>query len=109
VDGEGLAPPPDVQVQVLHVVQEALSNVRKHADARHVTVVVEAGPSWSVTVQDDGSGFDAGAGTGEMHVGLRIMRERAARIGASVDVQSTPGEGTRVRLALPLRQEALAA
>lgn len=110
VEGEGLPLPPDVQVQVLHVVQEALSNVRKHAGAREVWLEVVQGHTWSVEVRDDGRGFDAaGAPPGEMHVGLRIMRERAARIGAQVVVDSVPGAGTCVTLSLPARQEALAA
>ena len=52
--------------------------------------------------QDDGRGFDTeGEGPDDSHVGLRIMRERAERVGAVVDIQSQPGSGTRVRVALP--------
>lgn len=110
VEGEGLPLAPDVQVQVLHVVQEALSNVRKHAGARQVWVEVTQGPVWAIEVRDDGHGFDAAEGEpGEMHVGLRIMRERAERIGATVSVDAVPGAGTCVRLALPVQQEPLAA
>jgi two-component system nitrate/nitrite sensor histidine kinase NarX len=99
----------DVQVQVLHVVQEALSNVRKHAQAREVWVDVQQGPQWRVEVRDDGRGFEADQpAADETHVGLRIMRERAERIGAVVEVASVPGSGTCVALTLPVR-EALAA
>jgi two-component system nitrate/nitrite sensor histidine kinase NarX len=109
VEGEGLPLAADVQVQVLHVVQEALSNVRKHAQAREVWVDVQQGPQWRVEVRDDGRGFDADQPTAdETHVGLRIMRERAERIGAAVEVASVPGSGTCVVLTLPQR-EALAA
>jgi two-component system nitrate/nitrite sensor histidine kinase NarX len=102
VAGQGLPLPPDVQVQVLHVVQEALSNVRKHAQAREVWVEVQKSPAWRIEVRDDGRGFaEVGARAGETQVGLRIMRERAARIGAAVDVRSSPGAGTRVVIALP--------
>ncbi|MBL8305055.1 MAG: type IV pili methyl-accepting chemotaxis transducer N-terminal domain-containing protein [Rubrivivax sp.] len=105
VSGHALPLDADVQVQVLHVVQEALSNVRKHAQAREVWVEVQQGPAWRVAVRDDGCGFAAaGAAADETHVGLRIMRERAARIGAAVDVASRPGDGTRVVLTLPVRQ-----
>ena len=105
IEGEGLPLPPDVQVQVLHVVQEALSNVRKHAQAREVWVEVQQAPQWRVEVRDDGCGFDAaGAGRGETHVGLHIMRERAQRIGATVEVESVPGSGSCVVLTLPQRQ-----
>ena len=104
IDGDGMPLPADVQVQVLHVVQEALSNVRKHAQARAVWVEVQQTPQWRVEVRDDGCGFDPdGAGPDETHVGLRIMRERAQNIGATVEVASVPGSGTCVVLKLPER------
>lgn len=104
IEGDGLPLPADVQVQVLHVVQEALSNVRKHAQARAVWVEVQQAPQWRVEVRDDGRGFAAdGAPADETHVGLRIMRERALRIGATVEVASVPGSGTCVVLTLPQR------
>jgi two-component system, NarL family, nitrate/nitrite sensor histidine kinase NarX len=104
IDGDGMPLPADVQVQVLHVVQEALSNVRKHAQAREVWVEVQQTPQWRVEVRDDGCGFDPdGAGPDETHVGLRIMRERAQNIGATVEVASVPGSGTCVVLKLPER------
>jgi two-component system nitrate/nitrite sensor histidine kinase NarX len=89
---------------VLHVVQEALSNVRKHAHAREVWVEVQQSPQWRVEVRDDGCGFAAGgAELDETHVGLRIMRERAQHIGATVEVESVRGSGTCVVLRLPQR------
>jgi two-component system nitrate/nitrite sensor histidine kinase NarX len=104
IEGDGMPLPADVQVQVLHVVQEALSNVRKHARAREVWVEVQQAPQWRVEVRDDGCGFDPeGAGPDETHVGLRIMRERAQNIGATVEVASVPGSGTCVVLKLPER------
>jgi two-component system nitrate/nitrite sensor histidine kinase NarX len=80
--------PPDLQVQALHIVQEALSNVRKHAAAGHVWVDVWKHPAWRIEVRDDGRGFAADAlpPDTENHVGLRIMRERAERLGARLDV-----------------------
>jgi two-component system nitrate/nitrite sensor histidine kinase NarX len=97
VHGEGMPLDADVQVQVLHVVQEALSNVRKHAQASAVWVEVQQGADWRVEVRDDGCGFEVDRSTGdETHVGLRIMRERAGHIGASVEVSSVPGSGTCV-------------
>jgi two-component system nitrate/nitrite sensor histidine kinase NarX len=92
---------------VLHVVQEALSNVRKHAQASRVAVRVRSTPHWRFEVQDDGQGFDSrGAAPDETHVGLRIMQERAQRIGAIVRVDSAPGTGTTVVLELPLTTSA---
>ena len=101
VSGEGLPLPPDVQVQVLHVVQEALSNVRKHAGASHVSVELAKGARWQVRVRDNGIGFDPGSDPGQTHVGMKIMHERAARIGAAVAVASSRGAGTTVTLTLP--------
>jgi two-component system nitrate/nitrite sensor histidine kinase NarX len=100
VDGDGVPLPSDVQMQVLHVVQEALWNVRKHAGATQVHLKVQRGATWRFEVEDDGCGFDPRADAGEGHVGLRIMRERAARIGAQVQVHSAPGQGTRVVLSV---------
>jgi two-component system nitrate/nitrite sensor histidine kinase NarX len=102
MEGHGVALAPDVQVQVLHIIQEALSNVRKHSHAREVTLRVSSGPSWRFEVHDDGRGFAAdGASANETRVGLRIIQERAERIGAIVRVVSAPGAGCSVVLELP--------
>lgn len=102
VEGEGLPLAPDVQIQVLHVVQEALSNIRKHANARQVWIEVQQSPPWRVEVRDDGCGFDQTSGApDETHIGMKIMRERARSIGASVEVATVQGEGTCVVLTLP--------
>ena len=101
VQGDGLPLPPDVQVQVLHVLQEALSNVRKHAGATEVYVEVVKGERWLFRVRDNGIGFDAGHHRGQNHVGMNIMRERADGIGARVEVVSRPGQGTTATLTLP--------
>ncbi|MFM2112823.1 MAG: hypothetical protein RLZZ271_1483 [Pseudomonadota bacterium] len=101
VQGHGVSLPSDVQLQVLHVIQEALSNVRKHAQATEVSVSVEREPHWVFRVRDNGCGFEPRAGQpDDTHVGLHIMRERAQRIGAKVNVASTPGTGTEVRIEL---------
>ncbi|MBL8382252.1 MAG: HAMP domain-containing protein, partial [Burkholderiales bacterium] len=107
IEGHGLPLDADVQVQVLHVVQEALSNVRKHAGATQVWIEVQRAPQWRFEVRDDGRGF-AGAveGSDETHVGLRIMAERARRIGAAVEIDSVPGAGTCVSLILPAQKSA---
>ena len=99
--GEGLPLPPDVQVQVLHVIQEALSNVRKHAGATKVELDVFKGALWRFVVRDNGMGFDTQQAHGQTHVGMKIMRERAAGIGAQVQITSRPGDGTVVTLKLP--------
>jgi two-component system, NarL family, nitrate/nitrite sensor histidine kinase NarX len=102
MEGDALPLPPDLQVQVLHIVQEALSNVRKHAQARRVWLDVTRQDGWRFEVRDDGRGFYADDDAmDETHVGLRIMRERAERIGATLETLSTPGRGTSVVLTLP--------
>ncbi len=101
MQGQGLPLAPDLQVQVLHIVQEALSNVRKHAQATRVWLDVAQQPAWRFEVRDDGAGFDADGEHGETHVGLRIMAERAERIGARLEVLSTPRRGCSVILELP--------
>ena len=101
MQGQGLPLTPDRQIQVLHILQEALSNVRKHARASHVWLDVQQQPHWRFEVRDDGIGFQAeDHGRGETHVGLRIMAERAERIGATLEVISTPGHGSSVVLEL---------
>jgi len=101
MQGHGLPLAPDVQIQVLHVVQEALSNVRKHSGAQRVWLDVQCQPFWRFEVRDDGCGFDAGGTLDETHVGLKIIQERAAQIGAGVEVFSTPHRGCSVILTLP--------
>ena len=101
VSGHGLPLPADVQVQVLHVVQEALSNVRKHAQASQVSLDVVKGAQWRFMVRDNGQGFDTQRLHGDLHVGMKIMQERAGRIGATVLAVSQPGQGTTLTLTLP--------
>jgi two-component system, NarL family, nitrate/nitrite sensor histidine kinase NarX len=101
LQGHGIELPSDTQLQVLHIVQEALSNIRKHSQATKVEVIVQRHPLWRFEVQDNGCGFDDETrASDETHVGLRIMRERAERIGATLQIDSEASGGTRVVLAL---------
>lgn len=102
----GVAMPlsPETQIQVLHIIQECLSNTRKHAAAQSVRVELSRGTRYRFKVSDDGRGFDPGQVSSDMHVGLRIMRERARRIGAMLLVNSSAGAGTEVLLELPFEQ-----
>ncbi|MFZ6746176.1 type IV pili methyl-accepting chemotaxis transducer N-terminal domain-containing protein [Undibacterium sp. JH2W] len=108
--GNGAPLAPEQQLQVLFILQEALSNVRKHAQASEVRVKVQNERDFSLIVADDGEGFnmDKVHEKGEAHVGLRIMQERAERLAAKFDIKSQPGEGTTIELEL-LRQERLVA
>ena len=102
VSGDGLPLPQDVQIHVLHVLQEALSNVRKHANAQAVVIEIHKGDPWRFVVRDDGVGFDECNNRSELQVGLKIMRERAEQIGAKVDVVSEVDQGTTVTLRVPV-------
>ena len=95
---------PEVETQIVRIVQEALTNVRKHAGTRLAWIHVRQDGGWlRITIQDDGCGFDPGqpGADGRAHYGLQIMRERAAGVGGSVEVRSHPGVGTRVQVRLP--------
>jgi two-component system nitrate/nitrite sensor histidine kinase NarX len=97
--------PPEHVLQAMHIVQESLSNVRKHAKASRVDVELVCGGECTLYINDNGTGFDAAHDAGDTHVGLSIMRERAHRIGAELVLESEPGRGTRVRLVLPHRRD----
>jgi PAS domain S-box-containing protein len=88
--------PPDVQVSFYRIAQEALNNSIKHAAASHVTIELLIAPTQvTLRVCDDGRGFDPAA-IPAGHLGLGIMRERAAAVGGTLRVESTPGAGTCV-------------
>lgn len=88
---------------IYHVAREALLNVQKHARASRVEVCVEADVGGIVLeVRDDGAGFDTTRPVGQEHMGLRNMRSRAEELGGSMDIESSPGKGTRLRFRFPL-------
>ena len=98
-----------VEREILRVAQEAIHNVKKHAEARHLDVRLDYGPAEvALEVRDDGRGFrsEAESQPPPGHYGLIGMRERAALIGGSLDVLSAPGAGTTVRLHMPTPKEA---
>ncbi len=87
---------PDDQLQVMHILQEALSNVRKHAGATRVEVELTRGPDYAFTVRDDGRGFDAGARSRSARRPRRAARSCASARRASAArsrVRSRPGRG----------------
>jgi two-component system nitrate/nitrite sensor histidine kinase NarX len=93
--------PMDVQTQILRIIQEALWNIRKHSHAKTVRILLrgEQNGKYTVLIEDDGVGIGKQAnGTAGEHIGLSIMRERAARLGGILRLESEPGEGTRVAL-----------
>ncbi len=112
IDGELPDLPAGPQLQVVRIVGEALANACAHSGAELVRVLVRSdAASVRVLVEDDGRGFcmtarDAAPGE---HIGLSVMGERARWLGGSLDIESEPGEGTRVSLAFPKSAAGVAA
>ncbi|MBV8845513.1 MAG: hypothetical protein JO307_22115 [Bryobacterales bacterium] len=104
----GLAP--DAEYNLLRIASEAISNSVKHSGAHTIEVTLDAGgDALRLSVSDDGAGFQADNGHARTgHYGLIGMRERAAQIGAELEIESAPGRGTTVRLVAPLGRSALA-
>ncbi|MBT8439985.1 MAG: histidine kinase [Gammaproteobacteria bacterium] len=90
------------QMQIVRILQESLANIRKHAQAQIVRVLLTCVPKngYRILVEDDGVGFtysDKDGKPGE-HIGLSIMEERALKLGGEIRIESEPGEGTRIEL-----------
>ncbi len=99
------------QTLIYRIVQEALTNVTKHARAVNVAVTMRVAPGQVLlSIEDDGAGFDVDAavrkGPDSGRLGLSAMRERARMLGSSVEVRSGQGEGTRISVRIPLEQGA---
>lgn len=93
--------PLEYEIQVSHIVQEALANIATHSGATHARLVVDLSDSYYVfTIDDNGSGGCTFTPV-EGHYGMMIMRERAQRIGGEIKVESSEGFGTRVQLFFP--------
>ena len=97
---------PEHGAELLQVVREALSNAARHARARHLVITFRASEQGTtLTLADDGVGFDASAPVPPGHDGLGNMRSRAEAIGGTMRIESAPGEGTRIIVALPARAD----
>lgn len=99
---------PMAGTQLLRIIQEALTNARKHARAQRVEVRIDARDGRAeATVEDDGAGFDPAVvePAGGHRFGLQVMQERAKEAGGAVQVHSAPGAGTRVVITMPLGKE----
>lgn len=93
--------PPDVQIALYRIVQEALNNVAKHAGASRIKVQLQCQPLWAaLQINDDGAGFDPDDVLPDQF-GLCIMRERAEGVGAWLDIDSQPGQGSKVSVSWP--------
>jgi signal transduction histidine kinase len=93
---------PEVETALYRIVQEALTNVAKHAEATRVSIVVTRREnSVTAVIEDDGRGFGAGGGTGD-GLGLVGMKERVGLLGGRLALESTEGAGTTVVAEVPL-------
>lgn len=95
----------NIKIHLMRIIQEAITNTRKHAGAQHVWITFEvANDQAQITIKDDGCGFHSDQMFANTfgHFGLRIMQDRAKEIGASLQVQSNPGQGTTVKIQTPL-------
>ncbi|WP_028323846.1 histidine kinase N-terminal 7TM domain-containing protein [Desulfatirhabdium butyrativorans] len=95
-----------VAAQIHTIVQEALTNVKRHANARLVNVLLKTrGNRLCIMIEDDGQGFDVSAAGKHDAFGLRSMGGRAASVGGCLEMTSIPGKGTRINVQVPLRKE----
>jgi signal transduction histidine kinase len=106
-DGGQISPPPVIAGELIRIVQEALVNVKKHSGARNVSIGFGSAQSrWKLLIEDDGRGFDF---TGRLCMldleakgqGPYVIRERVSTLGGELEVESTPGRGARLEIALP--------
>ncbi len=102
--------PPRVETALYRIVQEALTNVARHARARRVAVLLERHQDRVVViVEDDGQWFELagveGEGADRQALGIFGMRERAALVGGTLTIESSPGSGATVFVEVPLTEE----
>lgn len=105
--GEACRLSPVVEIEALRILQEALTNAYKHAQATRLAVHFQRHNGYvELAIRDDGQGFDPQAQAPMGHYGLRIMQERAERVGGSFYLETAPGVGTQIIARLPAEQSA---
>jgi PAS domain S-box-containing protein len=93
----------EVETTVFRIIQEALTNVARHAKAESVNIVLKLeGDVITIDIRDKGQGFDVYNVDPTSHVGLNSMRDRAYSVGGLMDIQTAPGRGTHIHVAIPL-------
>jgi signal transduction histidine kinase len=107
---QALRLPPSIEIALFRIVQEAMTNVVKHARAHNVNVRVEHwGDAVVLFIEDDGQGFDVAKVRRDrkhsMGLGLLSMEERATLLGGTLVVQSSPGRGTTLVVEIPLPKD----
>lgn len=94
---------PDIEQSIFRIVQETLENIIRHANANHVDIILEQDHhDLLLSISDDGSGFDLRTAENLDRLGIQGMRERATLIQGELTILSAPGNGTTVRLSVPL-------
>nr|WP_314485395.1 histidine kinase [uncultured Kingella sp.] len=101
--GNDAALTPSQQLQFIFILQESLSNIRKHAQAQNVTIRIDNQQDYTLTIIDDGIGFNPQETRTRDHIGLNIMQERAQRINATLTIQSQQNH-TQIQLTLPKKE-----
>jgi two-component system, NarL family, sensor histidine kinase UhpB len=92
----------EIGTAVFRIIKECLTNILRHAEAKNVTLTVREADGWlTVTVEDDGRGVAPDRLEGAHSLGMLGMRERAHLVGGDVEIESQPGQGTKVRLRVP--------
>ena len=106
VHGNPMRLPVSIEMNLLRIGQEAVANAVRHGNARRITVELRYAPeAVSLCVSDDGSGFRSEVAGGSGHFGLQDMQERARSMGCQLQIDSQPGQGTRIRVQVPIGQQ----
>ncbi|HLX77026.1 MAG TPA: sensor histidine kinase [Terriglobales bacterium] len=106
VHGNPMRLPVSIEMNLLRIGQEAVANAVRHGSATRITVELRYAPeAVSLYVSDDGSGFRSEVAGGSGHFGLQDMQERARSMGCQLQIDSQPGQGTRIRVQVPIGQQ----
>ena len=102
-DLSSLALPALIQKQAMYIYREALTNVRRYANAKKVRVQLEyVNEMLQIVISDDGRGFDPNLSKSDHHLGLAVMKARTERVGGTLSIETAPGAGTRVIAHIPI-------
>jgi signal transduction histidine kinase len=97
--------PAEMETMLYRVVQEALTNVARHAQAQHVGIMIERRPGRvTAIIEDDGTGFDVAEAEQRGRLGLLGMRERTQMLGGKLTIESAVGKGTTIFVDIPLTE-----
>ena len=101
---------PDIEINLYRLFQEALNNIKKHADAQHVIIrLVASYPKIILSIEDDGRGFDVEGrllkASREKRMGLGSMEERVSLLNGDLSIRSRLLEGTKIRIEIPLKEK----